>query len=305
MKSLASYGFPAIQCDTIEKTLVPKKSSAPPARTMSSYVADRSAVPKVRGFRVLFITLLLGVASSTLLAAAAANRAVDTKPPETASCIIVGFVGGFVHHDNLYHGPVLFAEHARPRLPKDSYLRVFENRHRQQAYRMIVRLLDSNHDGVLSAEEKARARIVLYGHSWGGNAVVMLARELNRAGIPVLLTVQVDSVAKPLENDGVIPENVAAAVNFYQPHGMIHGRSTITAADPSKTQILGSYRFDYHKTPVKCEGYNWLDHTFTSSHMQSECDPALWQQVEDVVLKRIEASPNLADANAQTRGSQF
>ena len=155
----------------------------------------------------------------------------------------------------------------------------------------ILRLLDTNHDGVLSDQEKAQARIILFGHSWGASAVVMLARELDRAGIPVLLTVQVDSIAKPWQSDKVIPENVAAAVNFYQPHGLVHGRSQITAADDSKTQILGNYRFDYQKTPVPCVGGSWFQRTFTPSHLQSNCDPRLWTQVETLVRRRIEPQP--------------
>jgi len=126
--------------------------------------------------------------------------------------------------------------------------------------------------------------------------VVMLSRELDRAGIPVLLTVQIDSVAKPWQSDGIIPENVAAAVNFYQPHGLVHGRAQITAADNSKTQILGNYRFDYQKAPVQCTGASWFQRVFTPSHMQSECDPRLWSQVEGLVRQRMEPQPATAVA---------
>ena len=42
---------------------------------------------------------------------------------------------------------------------------------------------------------------MLYGESWGGSEIVTLARELEERGIPVLLTVQIDSVAKMGEND--------------------------------------------------------------------------------------------------------
>jgi hypothetical protein len=120
---------------------------------------------------------------------------------------------------------------------------------------------------------------------------VLLARELNRAGIPILLTVQVDSVAKLWQEDGIIPQNVAAAANFYQRHGLIRGRPQITAADPSKTQILGNYVFDYKKQPVKCEGMSWFDRNVTPAHMQSDCDPRLWAQVEDLVNQRMEPQP--------------
>jgi hypothetical protein len=124
----------------------------------------------------------------------------------------------------------------------------------------------------------------------------LLARDLDREGIPVLLTVQVDSVAKPWQHDGIIPENVVAAANFYQPHGIIHGRAHIAAADQSKTQILGNYRFDYRQAPVQCEGTSWFDRTFTPSHMQSECDPHLWSQVDNLLLQRTEPQPGTVAA---------
>jgi pimeloyl-ACP methyl ester carboxylesterase len=218
------------------------------------------------------------------------------RPPTTLSYIVVGFAGGFVRHDNPHHGPVKLAQRIRQDLPKGDSIQVFENRHRKTAYKTILRLLDINHDGVLSNQEKSQARIILFGHSWGASAVVMLSRELDRAGIPVLLTVQIDSVAKPWQSDGIIPENVAAAVNFYQPHGLVHGRAQITAADNSKTQILGNYRFDYQKAPVQCTGASWFQRVFTPSHMQSECDPRLWSQVEGLVRQRMEPQPATAVA---------
>jgi hypothetical protein len=223
----------------------------------------------------------------------AADGVASVRPAAPSPYILVGFAGGFVRHDNTHHGPVQLAQKIQQSLAQSDSsgvsIQVFENRHRKSAYKAILAQLDSNHDGVLSAQEKAQARIILFGHSWGASAVVMLARELDRAGIPVLLTVQVDSVAKPWESDKVIPENVAAAANFYQPHGLIHGRSQITAADGSKTQILGNYRFDYQKSPVPCQGAGtWFDRLLTPSHMQSQCDPQLWNQVETLVRQHME-----------------
>lgn len=216
----------------------------------------------------------------------------------TPSYILVGFVGGFVRHDNPHQQPVLLARRIQRSLGQNTFVQVFENRHRRTAFKTILRMLDRNHDGVLSEQEKSEARIVLFGHSWGGSATVLLARELDHAGIPVLLTVQVDSVAKPWQHDDVIPDNVVAAVNFYQPHGLVHGRAEIKAADESKTQILGNYRFDYHKDPVKCEALSWFDR-LTPSHAQSECDPTLWRQVEDLVRQRMQPAAGLVAANPQ------
>ena len=233
------------------------------------------------------------------LPAVGANGAIGAQPSSKINYILVGFAGGFVRHNNPHHGPVQLAQRLRREAPAGTYVEVFENRRRKKAYRTVLRLLDSNHDGNLSDNEKTQARVILFGHSWGGSAVVLLARELDHAGIPVLLTVQVDSVAKPWQQDEVIPDNVAAAVNFYQSHGLIHGRSEIRADDGTKTQILGNYRFDYREHPVQCEASSWFDRTFTPSHMQSQCDPQIWNRVEGLVRERIEPAPTLAAVPGQ------
>ncbi len=235
---------------------------------------------------------ILALVTATTPLLIAKDGAVSSRPTSfPPSYILIGFAGGFVRHDDPHHGPVKLAQRIRQDIPKNASIQVFENRHRKAAYKAIVQLLDTNHDGVLSEQEKAQAHIILFGHSWGASAVVMLARELDRVRIPVLLTVQVDSVAKPWQTDKVIPDNVAAAVNFYQPHGLIHGRAQIVAADDSKTQILGNFRFDYEKDPVRCEGGSWFQHTFSPNHLQSQCDPRLWSQVETLVLQRMEPQP--------------
>ncbi len=242
-------------------------------------------MPVLTRSRMLAAALVL-LAATPFIAAADGGVVERSSSSSSPSYIVVGFVGGFARHDNPHQGPVLFAQRAQRDLPMGSYVHVFENRHRKSAYKTIVDLLDRNRDGSLNSLEKAQARIILFGHSWGGSAVVLLARELDRAGIPVLLTVQVDSVAKPWQHDGTIPDNVVAAANFYQTHGFVHGRAQITAADKAKTQILGNYRFDYQQAPVKCEAHSWFDR-ITPTHAQSACDPSLWSQVEDLLRQRI------------------
>lgn len=242
-------------------------------------------------FRILISCLGILVAAPLL---AAAKGAVTASQP-TPSVIVVGFVGGFVRHNNPHQQPVLLAQRIKASVGNDGFVQVFENRHRKQAYKAIIRLLDRNHDGVLSDDEKSQAHIILFGHSWGASAAVLLARELDRIDIPVLLTVQVDSVAKWWQHDRVIPDNVEAAVNFYQPHGLVHGRAKIIAADSTKTDILGNYRFDYREQPVKCGGLGWFDY-ITPSHAQSQCDPHLWSEVETLVRHRIEPEPGVVAA---------
>jgi pimeloyl-ACP methyl ester carboxylesterase len=237
--------------------------------------------------RIFALTML-----ATISLQAKANEATVSNPNPTT--IVIGFVGGFVNSDNQHHGPVQLAQRIRQSAPPGTYVRVFENRRRRQAYNVIIHLLDSNHDRALSTEEKDRARIILFGHSWGAAASVLLARDLRQQHIPVLLTVQVDSVAKLWQNDSVIPDNVAEAVNFYQTEGIVHGRRQITAADPAKTQIIGNYLVDYRKNPVECPGASWWDRIFTPGHMQSECDHQLWSRIQTMVEQRISPQPTSA-----------
>lgn len=248
-------------------------------------VAIRSA-----GLAILAGTILVGAArAGAIPLSGASDAAVQAGSEPATTAIVIGFVGGFVRRDRPHHGPIELAQRIRSDVTKNTHVEVFENRHRGQARALILRLLDTNHDGVLSNEEKKRARIILYGHSWGAAAAVQLARELRREHIPVLLTAQVDSV--PLwHDDSVIPDNVAEAVNFYQPHGILHGVAQIRAADESKTEILGNFRSDYKKQPVQCTGYPWHDRVFTPGHMQSECDPKVWSRVEELVLQQLISS---------------
>ena len=248
-----------------------------------------------------FRTVIAACAASLAmcLPGVAAEGGIVQQPGVTPPYILIGFVGGFVRHNNPNQGPVRFAQRERHTLPRNSYVHVFENRRRKTAYKTVLHLLDRDHDGSLTEQEKNSARIVLFGHSWGASAVVLLARELDRVGVPVMLTVQVDSVAKPWQHDEVIPDNVAAAVNFYQPHGLIHGRSEIRAEDDTKTEIIGNYRYDYHQAPIACEGTSWFDRAFMSDHMQSECDPQLWLRVEDLVRQKLESEPGTMAKVAQ------
>ena len=187
----------------------------------------------------------------------------------------------------MVHSAVQVAAHLRREYPSGVYVEVLENHRPEKAHAEIVRLLDIDGDGTLSAEEKKNARIILYGHSWGASEAITLARELERQGIPVLLTVQVDSIAKRGENDKVIPANVAQAANFYQLEGLLHGQPQIRAADPARTRIIGNFRFDYKTNPIVCKQYPWYYRLFMKSHIEIECDPRVWTQVESLIHSRL------------------
>ena len=220
----------------------------------------------------------------------ATSRTATGATPETPSAppyIVIGFVGGFIRHDDPVHSEVQLAARLRQEYPSGVDVETFESYRGDEALKKIHSLLDTNHDGYLTPVEKSQARIILYGHSWGASEAITVARDLAKEDIPVLLTVQVDSVAKFYQNDAVIPSNVAQAVNYYQPDGFIRGRANIRAADPSRTRILGNFRFDYKSTPYACTEYPWYDQFFVKAHTQIECDPRVWKRVEDLIRSAI------------------
>jgi hypothetical protein len=233
--------------------------------------------------RVLFLVVSLLLVS----------REASSKPQATiasvssAEPIVVGFVGGFVRHDDRVHGEVQLIERLRGGYASDVYVQMFENHRGKEAHQAILRRLHANRDGALSPEEKQNARIIIFGHSWGASETIELARQLEKDGIPVILTIQVDSVSKLGQNDAVIPANVLQAVNFYQLDGLLHGQPQIRAANPERTRILGNFRSDYKTKPFSCGQYPWWDRLIMKPHIQIECDPAVWNQVESLIRSNL------------------
>ena len=242
-------------------------------------------------FRSLVCSSVLSLAAVlTFGPTGRAQSLINTGARAIPPTIVVGFLGGFVKHDNLLHSEVQLAARLRQAIRSASTWKCLKTTTGEIALKKILGLLDTNHDGMLAPQEKQSARIIIYGHSWGASEGIALARELQTKGVPVLLTIQVDSVSKMNEDGAVIPANVARAVNFYQPDGLIHGRSSIRAADPTRTNIIGNFRFDYKASAYNCAGYPWFDRIFMKSHIQMECDANVWNQAESLIRSALPAS---------------
>jgi pimeloyl-ACP methyl ester carboxylesterase len=203
-----------------------------------------------------------------------------------APLIVIGFMGGHVRAGNLVHREALLVRDLERRYPNAVRAMTFANSDKAAALHSVLSLLDTEKDGWLSDDEKSAARIVLFGHSWGASEAVNLAQELDRRGVPVLLTIQVDSVRKHGEDDGSIPANVHEAINFYQIDGILHGRSSIQAVDPARTKILGSYESTYKIAPVSCAGFPWFARAFMKPHIEIENDVAVWDQIDALIVAR-------------------
>lgn len=219
-------------------------------------------------------------------AEAAAQRLSDLKTPTPlppGSTLVIGFLGGYDRWNDEHRSVrrIILSLRDQPGV----YAESVSNHHRRVALKLIRRALDTSHDGKLEFEEKTAARIILFGQSWGGAATIATARDLEKLGIPVLLTVQVDSVGR---NDGLVPVNVAAAVNFYQHDPLtLWGRSEIRAEDPARTAILGNFQETYRSRPVDESNASWPRKVMGGSHVKLEQDPAVWNRVEQYISDAI------------------
>jgi hypothetical protein len=131
-------------------------------------------------FRILICTLILSLGAVLALAqtglAQSVPNVIRTLPP----AIVIGFVGGFVKHDNLVHSEVQLAARLRKAYPTGVDVGSFESYHGEEAREKILSLLDANHDGILTSAEKQNGRIIIYGHSWGCSEAIALARKLEK-----------------------------------------------------------------------------------------------------------------------------
>jgi len=227
--------------------------------------------------------MLLMVFGCTISCAQRLSDMTTPVPLPPGSTLVIGFLGGYEPWNDEHRSVrrLVLSLRQRPGV----YAESISNHRRRVALSLIRRALDTNRNGRLETQEKAAARIILFGQSWGGAAAIKTARDLERLGIPVLLTVQVDSVGV---SDRVIPANVHAAVNFYQHDPLtIQGRTKIQAADPARTAILGNFEESYLHRSVDESNASLPRRVFGGSHAKMELDPAVWNEVERYISDAI------------------
>ncbi len=228
--------------------------------------------------------LVLALLSFGLSAAAQSMRDFNIPEPlPKNSVLVIGFLGGFERWNDPHRGVRKVTLALRSLQLPGVYAVTIENHRRKLALKLIGRAVNSPRCGHCGD----RSRIILYGQSWGGAAVLSTARDLQALGLRVDLTVQIDSVGL---HDAIVPVNVMNAANIFQhdPLG-IAGRSEIRAEDPQSTKILENTRLFYLLRPYSTlsRDTSWARRTFGGSHAKMEADAFVWAHVENLILGAI------------------
>lgn len=234
------------------------------------------------GLRLL---CLISIAASASRAQTPADFQTP-QPLKPGDTLVIGFLGSWERWDDPNRGVRKTALQLRElRLP-GVFAETVENHHRERAVDLVTQAFDFNRDGRLDPAEAAKARVVLYGQSLGGSAAVWTAKRLAGLEVPVLLTVQIDSVGI---GDELIPSNVAQAANLYQREPLtIRGVRRIRAEDPSRTRILGNYRYRYFMLfPASSPPETRARRVLGGAHARMEADPAVWGHVLTLILSAL------------------
>ncbi len=230
--------------------------------------------------------LIATLCACTLLKRQAYHDFSISTPLAPDHVLVLGIVGGVERWNDDSRGvPKLAARLRALRLPRVS-VETVENHRLELAVRLVRNAFDHDGDGRLDAGERQSSRLILFGHSMGAAAVVALAGKLNQMGMPVMLSVQIDSFGR---DDRWIPPNVRRAVNFFQRNGLlIKGEAAIAAMDRSVTQIIGNFEFDYSGSPVDMSSQKFIRRLFNTPHDQMAADPQVWSRVEDLILAQLD-----------------
>jgi len=241
---------------------------------------------------------VLGLILGGFLADAAYVAAFGQQPADLATrtplakgeTLVIGFLGGRDSWDDGRRSVRRLALKLRRMDLPGVHVETFENTRRDLALDFVRDAFDRDRNGTLDPAERSSIRLLIYGQSFGGAAVVKLARQLGELGVPVQLTVQVDSIGRA---DAVIPANVRRAANLFQRNGwFIRGEQPIQAADPERTEILGNFEYDYSEPTIDLSDVPFWKKAFRYPHTRMEHDPAVWGKVESLLLRDLPQPAN-------------
>jgi pimeloyl-ACP methyl ester carboxylesterase len=197
-------------------------------------------------------------------------------PLKTGDTLILGIVGGWERWDAPLRGVRKTALQIRAMNLPGVHVETVENHKLYLAAQLVDRAFP---------QDVARTpRVILYGHSLGGMAVVRLARELDAKGIPVLAMVMIDAVGP----NHPIPPNVREAANFFQRYmwpACVCGAEHTRAEDPSRTKMIGDFEWKYRHKYIDMHTEPWVRRFFVHGHEKMEFDPEMWTAVKKIIVE--------------------
>jgi hypothetical protein len=214
---------------------------------------------------------------------------ITVTPLNSGDTLVLGFLGGITKWNEENRPVRELALRLREMNLPGVYVETFEHGRRHLALKLIEAAIGRDTKGKFDAQGRRNIRIILFGHSMGGAAVVKLARQLKKLDVPVALTVQVDSVGA---SDAVIPFNVARAANLFQHDSkLLHGRGEIRAEDPKRTEILANLQYTYDGKWVDLSRARVPEQIVRTRHTKMEFDPEVWEKVESYIQEELRRPP--------------
>jgi len=173
--------------------------------------------------------------SSDVLFQSQSEIRAEENRDKTCNIVYLGIVGGTEPSNNSHSGVVQIRDVLRGPTFPDVCAKSFSPYFWTSGFHWVLTHFPS-HPGPLTKDELEKTpKIILVGHSLGGWAVLSVARNLNRKGIPVELSVQIDSVGI---TDHTVPRNVKAAAIFHANDAMfLLTTKTIKLEDPSRSKL--------------------------------------------------------------------
>jgi hypothetical protein len=217
--------------------------------------------------KTLALTTLALVSATSISALPFSSAHSSTEAPIAVghSCKILyaGFVGAMESPNRKGSGVVQIRDALRgsayPDVCSDSFIPLSW----ESCRNWILRQFPAHSGPFTQAEIDDAPRIILIGHSTGGWAMLKVARDLRDKGIPVELTVQLDSVGI---TDYTVPSNVKRSAIFHaRDLLMLLTTKSIRMEDPQRTKLVANI-------VVK-----------NASHLSITCDP----RVKNLVLSTI------------------
>ena len=206
-------------------------------------------------------------------------------PMKRGDTLVLGIVGGWERWDAPQRCIRRTADELQKLQLSGVWVETVENHKLYLAEELVRKAFDFDKSSELDDDERAAARLIIYGQSLGGRSTLWFCRWLNDLGIKVKLAVVVDSYGG---DSYIVPPNVAAAANLYQrDRGFIKGAPEIKAEDPERTKILGNWRYTYDGRDVPMPGEPRMRRLFMGSHLKMEYDPEPWERVKELLIGAV------------------